>query len=333
MRKFLLHILFYSLPLMAALAYYLFFVDKEAMRNDIGRMTQLEFHYTKPTADSSIVAAPCRDVCVEEASPLADDEIVVFGDSFSFENDRMWHCGRWHQFMAAALGKKVVSIGNHTDPFECYLSTLVHHPERLSDTVIVESVERELVGRLCWLDFDSVADFQSIEPPSEEGSWYATLKTKMRKPAQYYQRRLGIDVPVLHFKLDGEYFSARSSTLYCYEYDIEPSSDYNVSTACDNLRRLDSLSRAQGITLLVVAIPNKYTVYHNHILGGANDKTLLEHPCPFDTISCFINTTKTLTTLVEDGVKDVYLPDDTHFSYTGAQALGLSVAKIISSRY
>jgi hypothetical protein len=133
--------------------------------------------------------------------------------------------------------------------------------------------------------------------------------------------------------LDGEYFSARSSTLYCYEYDIEPSSDYNVSAACDNLRRLDSLSQAQGITLLVVAIPNKYTVYHNHILGGSNDKTLLEHPCPFDTISCFINTTKTLTTLVEDGVKDVYLPDDTHFSYTGAQALGLSVAKIISSRY
>lgn len=331
MKRFLLRTLLFLTPFLLALAYYLLLVDKDAMRGDIGRTRQTEFHYSKPTLDTSAILAPCRDAAADSVLPLSDDEIVLFGDSFSKENDRLWPGCRWHQFMGGKMGKRIVAMRYIDNVVDAYISTLVLHPERLSDTVIVESVERELVNRLCWIDFDNVEELHQERPgrtPSTLRGWWR--KNRM-KPVEYYQRKVGINVPVLKATLKEPVFSCRPDKLFYYADDTIQHSDWEIQTASANLQRLDSLSRAYGKTLFLVAIPDKYTAYH-HLIDGADNSPRLLEDCPFDTLPCFINTLPAIRAEIEKGVADVYLPDDTHFSIPTAKATGEYVANQIISR-
>ena len=295
-------------------------------------MSQTQFHYTKPSIDTEYCISSCRDVATTDITPLADNEIVVFGDSFSSEDDYKWPDSRWHQFMGAAIKKTIVMTGDFLRPVESYLSLLTYHPELLSDTVIVETIERELINRFCWLDFQNIPEEKPTFDASNKESLLDKWNKNKRLPVQYYQRRLGIDVPVLTAKLDTPLFSCRPNKLFYYANDTITRSEWEIETAIANLQRLDSLSRAHGKTLVVVAIPNKLTVYHNHIIGDNTARQLLESPCPFDTLPCFINTLPVLDSLIENGIKDVYLPDDSHFSIPTSKAIGEYVAKRLNSR-
>ena len=234
-------------------------------------------------------------------------------------------------FMGGKMGKRIVAMRYIDNVVDAYISTLVLHPERLSDTVIVESVERELVNRLCWIDFDNVEELHQERPgrtPSTLRGWWR--KNRM-KPVEYYQRKVGINVPVLKATLKEPVFSCRPDKLFYYADDTIQHSDWEIQTASANLQRLDSLSRAYGKTLFLVAIPDKYTAYH-HLIDGADNSPRLLEDCPFDTLPCFINTLPAIRAEIEKGVADVYLPDDTHFSIPTAKATGEYVANQIISR-
>lgn len=326
MKRFLLRTLLFLMPFIVALAYYLFLVDKEAMRGDLGRMSQNQFHYTMPQLDTLNVA-PCRDVAMNMVMPLEDDEIVVFGDSFSSEDDRKWPNCRWHQFMGASIGKKIVMTGDYFRPVESYLTMLSHHPEYLGDTVIIETVERALVDRLCWLDFNNIADFDTVADDDTATTPLEKWNKQKRLPVQYYQRQVGIDVPVLTKKLDSPLFSCRPDKLYYFADDTITHTEWEINMAVANLQTLDSISKAHGITLFLVAIPDKYTAYHNYIKRSDKTKRLLEKTCPFDSIQNFINTLPAISEQIKKGVVDVYLPDDTHFSIPTARVIGEYVAQ------
>lgn len=327
MKRFLLRLLLYLLPLLAAVAYYYLGVDHEALRGDLGRMTQTEFHYDRPRGDSAAVLARCRYVDLDEVEPLGDDELVVLGDSFSAENDRLWPGRCWHQYMGALVGKNIVSVYLHgrNQAMEL-LTVLTHCPGMLGDTVVVENVERQMVENLCMLDLEHVPDYNPAKVEPKEDSWMERFRDEVFRPVHYYQRRLGIDVPVTKARLDRELFSVKSTRLFYYDKDVVPHTEDEVASACNNLRRLDSLAHSKGVTLFFVAIPDKYTVYHRYLVERNDEKRVLEAPCCFDTLPCFVNLLPTLSGLVEKGVKDVYLPDDTHFSIIGIEATGRYVA-------
>lgn len=312
------------LPLLAALLYFVLCVDRDAIRGDLAKMTQDEFSYTPPTLDSALVTAPCRDVEVNELPSRQNDEIVVFGDSFSAKNTR-WPESRWHQFMGAIIGKKILNVNTQQNPVAVYLKALSNFPQYLGDTVFLENVERAIIYRFAYLDFGDTC----IAPreKDQEPSWREKAGRLLRTPVQYYQRKLGIDVPARVATLDRALFSCRSDKLYFYEEDLLEHNDWETATAVENYRRLDSLSKARGITLVLVAIPDKYTVYHDFIDNDTAPKRLLEAPCPFDTFERFVNTYPAIHGLVEKGTKDVYLPDDTHFSIPTSKTVGTEVAK------
>lgn len=296
-------------------------------------MAQTQFHYVIPILDSTSQQKPCRDATINDIAPLDDDEIVIFGDSFSAQYDRIWPNCRWHQFMGGLLGKRTVSVVNNFRPVEEYLSALKKCPGTLGDTVIIESVERELIGRLCYINFDNIYEPTSVttEPNSPgplRGKW-RSIKTK---PLEYYQRHLGFDRLVLTKNIDKPLFSSHERKLYFYTGDTVIQSDWEIATAAKNLKILDSLSKAYGITLVFVAIPNKLTAYRNHVIGNQTPFSILESPCYFDNLPCFINTLPVIDSLIKEGVVDVYLPDDTHFSAPTAKAIGEYVARRLTSQ-
>ncbi len=336
MKRFLLRTLLYLLPFVALLVYYFFIADWSAMEGDLGRMTSTEFHYTHPQILPLPPMAECRNVeSVPDIAALADDEMVVFGDSFSIGDSL-----RWHQFMGAALSKRIVFAGRFYKPADDLLDALLHHPGLLGDTVVLELVERNLVS-LALLQFPqenpshtnpaaaAAGATQRKEGPLDilKGKW----RRKSRKPIQFYQHRLGIDVPVGVERLDGNYFSCRPDRLYYYEDDLHSNlSSEQAAAALANWHRLDSLAGTQGITLFLVAIPDKYTVYHRHLAAPRHSgERLLEAPCPLEALPRFVNTLPLITSLVASGTPDVYLPDDSHFSTPTALAVGNFVASVL----
>ena len=339
MKRYLLRTLLFLVPFMALLAYYFFGADWAAMEGDLGRMTATEFHYTHPHLSPRPPMAECRNVeTVADIAPLADDEMVVFGDSFSIGDSL-----RWHQFMGAALHKRIVFAGRFYKPAEDLLDALLHHPDCLGDTVVLELVERNLVS-LAYLSFpqENPTSLAAASPASDvagnkQENTFDVLKSKWRrksrKPIQFYQHRLGIDVPVNVERLDGNYFSCRSDRLYYYQDDLYSNlTPAQATAAIANWYHLDSLANSQGITLFLVAIPDKYTVYHRHILAPRfHGERLLEAPCPLDTLPRFINTLPLIASLVSTGTPNVYLPDDSHFSTPTAHTVGCHVASIIAS--
>ena len=132
--------------------------------------------------------------------------------------------------------------------------------------------------------------------------------------------------------IDSPLFSCRPTNLYYFAEDTISHTEWEIKTAAANLQRLDSISRSKGITLYFVAIPDKYTAYRHHIIDGYKHKRLLEEPCPFDTLPCFVNTLPVIDSLIKKGVVNVYLPDDTHFSIPTAKAIGEYVANQITSQ-
>ncbi len=63
---------------------------------------------------------------------------------------------------------------------------------------------------------------------------------------------------------------------------------------------------------------------------AVKQERFLESPCPFDTLPFFINTLPVMEDLNRQGIKDVYLPDDSHFSHPTACAVGNYAASRIT---
>lgn len=333
MKRYLLRTLLYLLPLLALLAYYLFIVDHDAMKGDLGRLAQKEFHYTHPPLDPNAPRSDCRDVDVADIEPRDADELVVFGDSFTAENTRRWPNCRWHQFMGGLLGKRIVVAGYFQEPVKEFLSALTYYPEALGDTVILQSGERLMVYRLCYLDFDHIGPPMTTSQQPDKGRWRKVWRKTSKQPIEYYKKQLGLDMAVLQAPLKRACFSVRPQKLFFYKDDLMHPSEWEYSHALENLKRLDSLAHAYGKTIFFVAVPEKYTTYRNQIINPPDTiKRTLEAPCLFDTETCFINTLPVIDSLVESGTLDVYLPDDTHFSIPTAQAVGQYVARRISGR-
>ena len=331
MKKFIYRTILYALPIIIALLYFLIFVGIKPPVGDLARLSAQKPEYKLPELTKNHAIAPCRDEELYNFNHRDNNEIAVFGDSFSATNDRIWPSGRWHQFMGADISKRVVSVATVDNPFSQYLSTLTYNPELLGDTVVLESVERNMIWRLAYLDFDAIAN-PSEKHKKKSPKWFRDIRLNLVLSLHYYKHKLGLDLQVMRSELDGTYFSYKPTQLSYIREDVtELPSEWEITTAMANLQRIDSLSQAAGITLFLVAIPDKYTVYHHHIIGNDGIKKLLESPCPFDTLPRFINTLPPIATLVASGTKDVYLPDDTHFSNPTCQVIGQYVASRIST--
>ena len=327
MKRYLLRTLLYLSPLLALLAYYCFIVDKEAMKGDLARLAQKEFHYTQPPLDPNAPRTACRDVDVVDIAPRAADELVVFGDSYTAENTRRWPDCRWHQFMGGALGKRIVVAGYFQEPLEEFLRALTYCPYALGDTIVLQSGERLLVFRLCYLDFDNISQPQPSQKQPAKGHWRKVWRKTSTQPIEYYKKQLGMDMPVGRMPLKRACFSVYPQELFFYKDDLQHPSEQEYTRALNNLRRLDSLAHACGKTIFFVAVPEKYTAYRHQITCQTDTaKLALEPPCMFDSEPYFINTLPLIDSLVGSDRLDVYLPDDTHFSIPTAQAVGQYVA-------
>ena len=82
---------------------------------------------------------------------------------------------------------------------------------------------------------------------------------------------------------------------------------------------------------MVLVIPNKLTVYSPYLVKTRKTFSILEDPTTYNDITNLINPLQPLRTLTNNSIKDVYLPDDTHLSSIGGEAVAICVANRLES--
>jgi hypothetical protein len=207
--------------------------------------------------------------------------------------------------------------------------------ERLSPKwVIVESSERSFADRLLSLNLsDNV-------PLKEMLAYYKmdTVKPIAKKQPLLYETlnlfrlRLHYKNLVKSAKLTDSLFSVRDNSLFFYQYDLRRTniSDNESEAIHATIDALKQKLSSKGIKLIYVVAADKYDLYEPFIKNNPYPVNhTLDHFLSLDSTTYFINTKTLLQPLLKAGVKDVYMANDSHWSYIASETLAKKILQIM----
>ncbi|MDE7402275.1 MAG: hypothetical protein K2M87_02555 [Muribaculaceae bacterium] len=301
--------------------------------------------------DVNIHKPRLEEFMVRQYSPGAPaSEVITIGDSFS--NYKIGP-NLYINYLAHELGDTVVNIGmdfaNGGNPFQAlsYLDNtgfFESHPE--VKTVIAESAERYFDER--WLNADLDAD--DINPrilystdnkkvSLWDTEWRIRLGKIMSDPANWIKFRLNLGKSsALTLKLDREMFSTKENgdRLIYYFQDTYPRHITRQKIEEIKLKISDLHDRlaAKGVNLIVLIAADKYEVYSPFAARGGivKEAPLSRYLSEFDSIPYIVNPLSELRRHIDAGEKDIYIADDTHWSYKGHSIVARMLAKKIRNQ-
>lgn len=329
MRKFIVKLLYVSIPIICVVGYYAY--KYPTMTGDLGRLGNITFDKTYSEKFTKYPCASSYTIDVTSFDDITDTmPILVIGDSFSQR-------GEYVHFMSSELQQKVQilkskKIINRNSPEEVFLF-LLKKKKDLPPIILIESVERYCIYRLSSLSFSNMRHIE-INDNSEQ-SMRSSFFTKM---GEYYKNLLGmenIQSPVLHEHLQTPLFSCKDSEcdLFFYSDDTICYFNEDIINAYKKLDTLYTLATNRGITLYYMVAADKYDAYEekikNHHYPQKHD---FIKPKDYAWRENFYFSKDTLDVLINKGVKDVYYCNDTHWSPIGAKAVGEAIARRIKSK-
>ncbi len=127
-------------------------------------------------------------------------------------------------------------------------------------------------------------------------------------------------------KLSEDFFSVRNSnTLLFYKNDvrsIKGATDDNVRTLNDNMNRMADLLARKGIRFYFMPCADKYNVYSDYIVNNKFPKSVFfEKLRKLPKRYVLIDTKEILQQELRKGEKDVFYPDDSHWSWKASAAI------------
>ena len=211
------------------------------------------------------------------------------------------------------------------------------------DYLIVQSVERSIVTRSEKLDHSTKITIEGLEA-SKKVQDTNHSSTPNRNYNDYLKFPFytilynfsdnAIYSPVHQKAINKEVFSSNNSLLF-FEEDITALEKNNNLELVNNLNtELNILAhklKKRSITLIVLPSPDKYDLYYEHITTKNNPKPLF-----FDYIRdlkkeyIYIDSKRILKKHIDNGSKDIYFVDDTHWSPKGARIIGDAISDSIA---
>jgi hypothetical protein len=127
---------------------------------------------------------------------------------------------------------------------------------------------------------------------------------------------------VYKFKIDDYLFSTKKNELLVYDDDIKTINlvKKNIIDVNTYLNELNEKLLKKNIKLIFFPIPDKYDFYYNKISKKKYPPN--EFFELFEKVSknyIYIDSKKILTPFLNDGMMDLYLADDTHWSYKASE--------------
>ena len=344
MKKFLIKISYTVLPvwlLLVGMATYLW------MTNDnTGDLMRLGLIDSGPEYTDSIRSQLLPKVYYlgqDNDSLLRSDtcDVLVVGDSFS-HGGGVGKQGDYVNYLAHDSGRKVVVFTpankNMTSPMQIAQALL--KSKAIDSThvknIVVEEVERYLVGRhsgfiagLWHIDRPNEVPVVSNPEPDKKSDTGPLLRVK-----DYVFYHLFGANPIYKVRLSAPVFGgANPDVLYFYNEDVELGFDVTEAQQRSIKSCYDEViasARERGVNLIFLLACDKYDLYQSYIIDNPYPpKTLNEdiERWMAPEMGRFVIAKCVLLPLVDQGVKDVYLYNDTHWSPSSSRIIAGEVIK------
>lgn len=311
---------------------------------DLARVAYL-WDLKQPRKDQQTL--PYKHILFEEGMQRAIDMITV-GDSFS--NGMGGGLNPYYQDYIATFNKmQVLALPSYPTSdvvgFASPLSTLMvlyntgfldrYRPKY----ILVQSVERFSIERMS-------KPLNQITGHTDDYAkilaYYERIKSKPKMPTvnfistanfktlyymyQYRQKKIARE-NIRMFRLVAPLFSADDGkTLLVLPDEVSNISKItgpNVALMNENLNEVARMLKRKGITLCFMPVVDKYDLYYPWIQNrqALPQSQFFEELRTLPKDYLFIDTKKILRQELEKGTRDLYFPDDTHWSWRASEAI------------
>ena len=324
MKKFLLKLSYTVLPiwlLLVALTGYLSLYVIPQVSGDIGRLVCIPFgfEYDKMLEQHMLKDTLFRTLYEPEEVSQVKTDVLTIGDSFSQQTT-----GGYQNYLALK-GLDVVNCF-----WRLYYSPIQYAYQLLdkqvidstnTKTMVVEVIERDfemVVKRFDKNKVDAPRQYSDDQGPSSD-SW------SLARARDYLLYQLRWVTPIYKEKLDTDLFTSDAPRdLYFFSDDIEQGVSIREGEQIQQVFDLLQQKAAErGIQLILMIAVDKYDLYQQHIV---------DNPFPVKTVNedlerilgshkALFLAKPYLMPLVEQGEKDVFLFNDTHWTYKASQVI------------
>jgi len=284
-------------------------------------------------------------------------DMLTLGDSFSQGN--VGGQNRYYQdFIATYMNWNILNVGKYFKANEIETIIALAHSGFFKTSavkyVLYQSTQRKVVDRLTAnINFDFPGTFQEVI------EHYQFNKTTQNQKIQSLPKTSFINNGNFKFllynflynfsdhgfvskvyiaKTKKDLFSIRPYNKFLfYKQDlkaIKKSTQKNIEKANYTLNKLAALLKKQNIKLIFMPAVSKYDLYSKYMLDNPYRKD------PFfdifrnmDKNYIFIDTKKILTKELDNGEKDIYYLDDTHWSYKASDVIAQHIQKELSKQW
>ena len=335
-KKFLLYVLLFLTPLILILTFG--YIGYSKSGGDLNRIGKISF----PGNYRNIFFVELDKIyydTVEDSLKSSYDYIVV-GDSFSWQGLQ-----GYQNYLASVEGIELLSLHNsyygNMNQIEYVYGLLntgffnLYQPKYL----ILESVERSFISRTRDIDKHILLDNEDIyrlyNSTIDPTSPLTTIQDSFKYPIFslfYLLDDNAFFSDVYKFKTKIELFSLPYKELCIYNDDItslDNASADTIGILNKELNELSGLLEELNIKLIVLPAPDKYDLYYDYII----DNKFPNNPF-FDLLDkeekgyLFINSKEILLDKINQGAKDIYFADDTHWSPIAAKLIADEIVKI-----
>ena len=328
MKKFLIKISYTLLPLwlvaVITVSYFSLVVCPE-ISGDIGRLAIIPFghEYDRELAKHYFTERMYTTVTDLNVLKQCQADVVTVGDSFS---DRAEDA---YQNYLTDRGLKVVNCQRkmfyNPVTFAYEIMDLDIIDSTRTPILVVEIGERAIDLFMC--DFDPKPMLQQMFTEKKKLQGKSPNKWSLSRLRDYVAYHSGfMTPPILELTLDKDYFSTDDPRrLYFYSDDIiemgiNPSHEAKIKKTYQAL--MDKADE-KGIRLLFVIAVDKYDLYQKHIVDNPYPpKHVIEDMQRlFNDDPRILLCKDFLQPMVDRGEKDVFLYNDTHWSYKAAKVV------------
>ena len=338
MKKFLIKISYTLLPvwLLAVLAvsYFTLFVNPE-VSGDIGRLALIPFghEYDERLEKNFIQEDLFTTVYTIDDLRKAQCDVITIGDSFS-ERGR-----DGYQNYLGQHGLKVVNAGRYL-----YYSPVTFAYEMMdlgvidstnTSVLIVECVERAFESFMAFFEPKSKLEEAAKEKDKLVGKNPNEWSLLRIRDYVFYHSGL-MTPPIIKQRLSRGFFtSEHPDELYFYVDDIKTIgiTKANIDTIKSTYQALLDKAREKHITLVLLVAADKYDIYQQYIVDNPFPEKDVNAKIKeiFDNDPHIVITKDCLHPMVDRGEQDVYLYNDTHWSYKAAKVVADEVYERINT--
>jgi hypothetical protein len=274
---------------------------------------------------------------------LATDEtsILVIGDSFSDPNI-------WQSILEKELGRFTQNYSwdalGHFSCLKALLHRIAKQAPQITD-LILEVVERDFVSRFASEPSSTACSTHQITAPGQRPATLGLIDHRptfsLQIPDLVYAFKAAYGETLAYSQItssgatfiaplltDRFFSNRRSSRLLYYSGDLQKNS-WQANQMADAITKLQELSieaRSLGIRLTIAVIPDKSTVYVEHIKGPSLpiiQSSVWQQLARAGLASINVKDLYQNALLTQ---LDLYLPNDTHLGFNGYNLLAKAIA-------